>query len=226
MTDVRPASTAASHVPGRRLRAGIVVLLAGTVLFGLGQVVHGPEVSPADLDAFVTAMTTQRLAFAHTLLAVAVMLLAVGTASLYALLSSSRAERVALGAFLSTLTGAALVVFGLGAATLAYPDVAAAHVDAPAIIGAVLDGSTRALAVVFAGAALLAIGGVLVAISVWRSDRMARSRGVPYALTVPLVLATETAPTWVKYLVAVIVTSATAWLAVASWRLVPGREPA
>ena len=74
------------------------------------------------------------------------------------------------------------------------------------------------------GLLLLGVGGVLLAISIWRGDLLPRISGVPLAIALLLLIPQFYLPAWIRIAHGVLVALALVWLAITLWRAAPSEE--
>jgi hypothetical protein len=120
----------------------------------------------------------------HLLLAVALVLLPFGVLTVFADLASSHARTLALVGMLLGIAGAGLFLPVAGVEAFALPAIARLYLHGQAGALGAIDGARSGLqaTVLLPGLVLLGLGGVFTALAVWRSGKLPRWAGIPFAL--------------------------------------------
>lgn len=153
----------------------------------------------------------------HLLLIVALVLLPFGLLAVFADLASSHVRYLALIGMVLGIAGAGLFLPVLGVETFALPPIARmylqGHTGVLGLIGAARSGLQAT--VFLPGLALLGLGGVFTAIAVWRSSRLPRWAGIPFAIG--LVFFMPLFPQVVRIVDGLLTGVGGLWLAFALW---------
>ncbi|GAA4513961.1 hypothetical protein [Brevibacterium yomogidense] len=153
---------------------------------------------------------------------VALLLAGHGIRALHPDTRGSRAARLGVAA-LTVGTGATLLFYG--AETFALHAIATSPpLQADTLISAVREGPVQ-LTVFGLGLLLVAAGGVLLAVAVWRGGRLPRWSAVPLAVAVGLCLPQFFAPPEVRIAHGILTAVAAIWLASILLRRVPASPP-
>ncbi|AVT36418.1 hypothetical protein [Plantactinospora sp. BB1] len=204
-----------------RTRAGAVLFAATGVLFVLY-----PASRPWDDESTPTgaiaAMGSTAWVASHLFAMIGFILLPLGLLALRRALDGTPGERSAVAALLTGWVGAGLVLpyygaedFGLHALARAAAD--GQRFDLLAVVEAVRFGPAASTTFVI-GLLALGVGAVLAAIAVWRSGRLTRYSGIPFALGFALFLPQFFTPAEVRIAHGVLVGIGSAWLAWELWR--------
>lgn len=191
MTDNPRAAVTSGGRPGRAAgTAGPVIFAVAGVLFALYPAIR-PYSDESTMSGAV-AFSSAAWVASHMFAMIGFVLLPLGLLSLLGVLDAAGAQRAGRAALVMAWVGAGLVLPYYGAETFALHALGtrASQVGDPALLGladAIRYGPTQA--VMFgAGLLLLAAGGVLAAVAIWRSDTLPRVSAVPLALGLVLFL--------------------------------------
>ena len=207
-------------LPRRRL--GALALAAAGVLFILYPALR-PWQDESTVQGATKAMRSGAWVAAHLFAMVGFILVALGLLTLWATVSRTRAERLALAAVVTTWIGVGLTLpyygaedFGLNA--IARKAAEGQHFDLLSLVDAVRFSPVPA-ATFAAGLLLLAAGAVLAAVSIWRSGLLPRASGILFALGFALFLPQFLTPPAVRIGHGVLVAAGSMWVALALWRV-------
>ncbi|BCB77671.1 hypothetical protein GCM10022251_63870 [Phytohabitans flavus] len=204
----------------RSNRLGALALAAAGVLFLLYPAVR-PWHDESTVDGAVASMGSGAWVASHAFAMVGFVLAALGLLALRDLVRGP----LATAAVVTTWIGAGLVLpyygaedFGLHAIARQYSD--GGSFDFLAAVDAV---RYQPVAVTMFGVGLLvlALGGVLAAVTVWRSGLLPRSSGLAFGLGLLLFLPQFFTPPPVRVAHGVLLAVGCVWLAVALWRAHP-----
>ncbi|GAB3968031.1 hypothetical protein GCM10027615_18890 [Plantactinospora veratri] len=170
----------------------------------------------------IASMSSTAWVASHLFAMIGFILLPLGLLALRRAVDGTPGERPAVAALLTGWTGAGLVLpyygaedFGLNALARAAAD--GERFDLLAVVEAVRFGPAASATFVL-GLLALGVGAVLAAVAVWRSGRLARYSGIPFALGFALFLPQFFTPAAVRITHGVLVGIGSAWLAWELWR--------
>ena len=157
---------------------------------------------------------------AHMLAMVAFTLLMVGLLGLYSLLVDTRAERLSFQALVVGLVGAGLALpfYGggdLGPHALGQESLRQ-HSPALLTLAPVIRGQPQ-LTMFTLGLLAVGVSSVLVAIAVWKSGRLIKWNGIPFAVAFALYLPQFFGTQPVRVAHGLLVAAGCLWLAIAMW---------
>lgn len=219
-----PASGAATDASARgvgaaRARAGAVALAAAGILFLLYQWIrpYSDEVSLQGAAAFGSTAWV----VAHMLAMLGFTLLTVGLLGLYSFLRETGVERLSFWALVAGLVGVGLTLpfyggeaFGLHAIGQESLRV---HSSALLSLAPIVRGQPQ-LTMFTLGLLTIGVSSVLVAIAVWKSDRLFKWSGIPFAIGFVLYLPQFFGTQPVRLAHGLLVAAGCLWLAIALWR--------
>jgi hypothetical protein len=197
----------------------------GAVALGLSGLLFAafPLVRPfyndfaTDPTGAAQTISSRRWEVSHLLLILALVLLFFGLLTVFSRLASSRVRRLAFGAMVLVIAGGGLFLPVAGVEAFALPAIAQQYLQGQ--IGALdaVDGARSGLrATVFPpGLVFLGLGGVVTAIAVWRSSRLPRWAGIPFALG--LVFFLPLLPQVIRVLDGVVLGIGAIWLGWVLW---------
>ena len=202
-----------------RVRLGSIALAGAGVLFVLYPALR-PFSDEASLQGAAAFGSTAWLA-AHMLAMVGFILTTLGLHALHLSLQATRAERLAFWALIVWWTGAGLTLpfyggeaFGLHAiGQRALADRSAALVS---LAGDVRSGA--GLLMFLAGLILLAAGAIVAATAIWRSRRLPKWSGVPFALAFGLYIPQFFGSQPIRVAHGLLVTAGCVLIAAAMWQ--------
>ena len=202
-------------------RSGALALAVAGVLFVLYPAVR-PWQDESTVEGATKAMNSGAWVAAHLFAMVGFILVALGLLGLWNALSRTRAERLALGAVVTTWIGVGLTLPYYGAEDFGLNAIArkAAEGQVSDLLGLVeaVRFSPVPITTFGLGLLLLAAGAVLAAVATWRSGVLARSSGILFAAGFALFLPQFFTPPAVRIAHGVLVAAGSIWLAVALWR--------
>ena len=202
-------------------RSGALALAVAGVLFVLYPAVR-PWQDESTVEGATKAMNSGAWVAAHLFAMVGFILVALGLLGLWNALSRTRAERLALGAVVTTWIGVGLTLPYYGAEDFGLNAIArkAAEGQVSDLLGLVeaVRFSPVPITTFGLGLLLLAAGAVLAAVATWRSGVLARSSGILFAAGFVLFLPQFFTPPAVRIAHGVLVAAGSIWLAVALWR--------
>jgi hypothetical protein len=209
----------ADHVG--RARWGAAALATAAVMFVLYPAVR-PWEDESTVEGATAAMSSPAWVASHLFAMIGFILASLGLLALAGVLAGSPAGRLAAAALVVFWTGAGLTLPYYGAEDFGLNAIAghaASHpgVDLLALVDAVRFGPTQTTMFLL-GLTLLAVGGVMVAVAVWRSGTLPRSSGTVFALGFVMFLPQFFAPPALRIAHGVLLGIGLAWLALALWR--------
>lgn len=202
-----------------RVRLGALCLAIAALMFVLYPAVR-PWTDESTVDGARTAMSSGAWVASHLFAMIGFILVPLGLLALWGMVSTTRAERTALAAVVTSWIGAGLTLpyygaedFGLHAVAVKTP----AGVD---LLGIVDGFRFNPLAATLFGVGLVALaaGAILAAVAVWRCGVLPRSAGVLFAIGFALFLPQFFTPAAVRIGHGVLLGAGLTWLAVAMWR--------
>jgi MFS family permease len=184
---------------GTRIRLGAAALAIAGVMFVLYPALR-PWHDETTTAGAIASMGSTNWVLAHFFAMIGFILAPLGLLALRRLLAEagSQGERLAAGAFATTWIGAGLTLPYYGAEDFGLH--AAAQENVPGLLALVHAVRYNPLAITIFGVGLLlvAVGGVLVAVAVWRSGVLGRTAGLAYGLGMALFLPQFFAPAAVR----------------------------
>ncbi len=201
-----------------RPRAGAVTLAVAAPLFLLYPALR-PWADESTMEGAVHGMGSEWWTVSHMAAMIGFILVALG---LLALQSIGAMTRVASAAVITSWIGAGLTLTYYGAETFGRGSIAR-HIEDPADFEllAQVDAErfgTAAIVTFGLGLLLLAVGGVLTAVAVWRSGVLPRFSGVLFGLGYALFLPQFFAPPAVRIAHGALLALGLVWLSRAAWR--------
>jgi hypothetical protein len=202
-----------------RARFGAVAFCAAAILFVLYPVTR-PWNDDSDVVADIAVARAAELwAPAHTFAAVGFLLAAIGVLAIREALDGTRAESWAFASTVVTWLGVGLVLPYYGAEAFGLHAIAAATAPTElAELAGTVEFGPLALTMFGAGLLILAIGGVLTAVTVWRSNIMPRWSGLLYAVGFATFLPQFFASPALRIAHGVALALGMVWLAIVLWR--------
>lgn len=204
-----------------KTRFGAIGLVLAGALFVAYPALR-PWTDESTVDGAVAAMSSGAWVASHAFAMAGFVLVALGLWALRTLVRQSPGGPAALGAAVTSWIGAGLVLpyygaedFGLYAIASAYRN--GAQFDLLAMVDAV---RYQPLAMTMFGLGLLtlAVSGVLAAVAVWRSGRLSRLAGLPFAAGYVLFLPQFFTPAPARIAHGVVLGIGLAWLGLAMAR--------
>jgi hypothetical protein len=175
-----------------RMRTGAVLLGLSGFFFGTFPLLRptGDEQGAANTRLVAQTMASNEWLISHLLVGLAFLLLIFGALTLYSRLATTQSEPLAFGAIIALLGGIALLLPIIGLEAIALRAVAKM---APDGAGAFLVGIQEVRGgvgapVFLVGLLLLAVGGILLAIAIWRTRVLPRWAGIILATGLALFL--------------------------------------
>jgi hypothetical protein len=178
-----------------RLRAGAIALAAAGVLF-LAYPVVRPYHDESTAAGATTSMGSNAWVAAHLFAMIGFVLLGLGLLAVTGALARARSAGLALAGTVAVWIGAGLSLPYYGAEDFGLHAIAGPHGN-PSNVVALVDAVRNqpvALATFGTGLVVLAMGGIVAAVAIWRSDVMPRWAGVPFAFAMVLFLPQFYAP--------------------------------
>jgi hypothetical protein len=202
-----------------RVRLGALALALAGVLFVLYPAVR-PWHDESTVDGAVRSMSSPAWVAAHFFAMVGFILVPLGLLALRSAVRDTRAEPVAAAAVLVSWIGAGLTLPYYGAEDFALNAIArragAGHLDLLDLVKAVRY-SPLAITTFGVGLAALGVGAVLAAVAVWRSGRLPRWSGTPFAIAFALLIPQFFAGEGVRIGHGILAAVGLGWLAVGLW---------
>jgi hypothetical protein len=206
------------------LRFGAIALAMSGLLFFLYPAVR-PWHDESTTGGALASMSSGAWVAAHLFAMLALILMPLGMLALYGLLATSRGGGLALAATVIMWVGAGLTLPYYGAEDFALHAIASQvrsgeTLDLLGLVDAIRFNAVASTT--FAtGLVMLGLGGVLVAISIWRTAILPRFSGVPLAIGLVLLIPQFYLPGWARIAHGVLVAIGLVWLAVALWTRTP-----
>ncbi|MEQ4302628.1 hypothetical protein ABNF97_14715 [Plantactinospora sp. B6F1] len=216
MTSPRLDATAAA-----RTRPGALLLAATGALFILYPATR-PWDDESTVAGAVAAMGSTAWVASHLFAMVGFILLPLGLLALRRAVDGTAGERPATAALLTGWIGAGLVLPYYGAEDFGLHALAREAADGQRfdLLTAVetVRFSPAAASTFVIGLLALGVGAVLAAVAVWRSARLTRHSGIPFALGFALFLPQFFTPAAVRITHGLLIGIGSAWLAWELWR--------
>ena len=199
MTNTQPASPAMDSPV--LVRLGAIALAFSGVSFFLYPVVR-PWHDESTISGAVTSMSSDAWVAAHLFAIFALILMPVGLLGLCRLVARSHGFGLTLAATVIIWFGAGLSLPYYGAEDFALHAIArqvrlGSPLDLLSLVTAIRFGAVAATTFA-AGLVLLGVGGVLIAISIWRAAILPRLSGLPLASALALLLPQLYLPAWAR----------------------------
>jgi hypothetical protein len=212
----------------RFARIGAVALGLSGFMFLLYPAVR-PWHDESTVGGAVASMSSSAWVAAHLFAMLSLILLPLGLLSLCRLTEGHRGVGLSLAGTVLIWLGAGLALPYYGAEDFALHALASKvhsgmSFDLLDLVNAIRFGAVAATTFAI-GLVLLGVGGVLLAISIWRSDLLPRISGVPLAIALLLLIPQFYLPAWARIAHGVLVALALLWLAITLWRAGPSEEP-
>jgi hypothetical protein len=206
---------------------GAVALGLSGLLFLLYPAVR-PWHDESTMGGAVASMSSGAWVAAHLFAMLSLILLPLGLLSLCRLTEGHRGFGLSLAGTVLIWLGAGLALPYYGAEDFALHALASKvqsgmSLDLLDLVNAIRFGAVAA-ATFAIGLLLLGVGGVLLAISIWRGDLLPRISGVPLAIALLLLIPQFYLPAWARIAHGVLVALALLCLAIALWRATPSEE--
>jgi hypothetical protein len=211
----------------RIVRLGAAALAAAGVLFFLYPAVR-PWHDESTVGGAVASMSSNAWVAAHLFAMLALILMPLGLLGLCRLAEESRGFGLTMSGTVAIWFGAGLALPYYGAEDFALHAIAStvnsgAPLDLLSLVDAIRLGA--AAATTFAlGLVLLGVGGVLLAVSIWRADILPRLSGVPLAIALLLFIPQFYLLAWARTAHGILVALALLWLATALWTAVSHQD--
>jgi hypothetical protein len=199
MTNSQPMSPTTESLV--LVRLGAVALTFSGLLFFLYPVVR-PWHDESTIGGAVMSMSSNTWVVAHLFAVFALILMPLGLLGLCGLVVGSRGFGLTVAAIVMIWFGAGLSLPYYGAEDFALHAIArqvrlGSSLDLLALVDAIRFGA--AAATTFAtGLVLLGVGGVLIAILIWRTAILPRLSGVPLAIGLALLIPQFYLPAWAR----------------------------
>jgi hypothetical protein len=183
------------------IRLGAVALALSGLLFILYPAVR-PWHEEYTVAGAVASMSSDAWVAAHMFAILALILMPLGMLALVGLSAGRRGAGLTLAATVIIWFGAGLALPYYGAEDFALHAIASqvksgTSLDLLGLVNSVRFGAV-AISTFAAGLLLLAIGGILVAISIWRTAIVPRLSGVPLAIALVLFIPQFYLPAWAR----------------------------
>lgn len=211
----------------RFVRLGAAALAAAGVLFFLYPAVR-PWHDESTVGGAVASMSSNAWVAAHLFAMLALILVPLGLLGLCRLAEESRGFGLTMSGTVAIWFGAGLALPYYGAEDFALHAVASkvntgVTLDLLSLVDAIRFG-TAAATTFGLGLILLGVGGVLLAVSVWRANILPRLSGVALAITLLLFIPQFYLPAWARIAHGILVALALLWLAAALWTAVSHKD--
>jgi hypothetical protein len=183
------------------IRLGAVALALSGLLFFLYPAVR-PWHDESILGGAVASMSSNAWVAAHVFAILALILMPLGMLALFGLSAGTRGAGLTLAGTVIIWVGAGLTLPYYGAEDFALHAIASqvrsgTQLDLLGLVHSIRF-SAVAASTFAAGLLLLALGGVLVAISIWRTAVLPRLSGVPLAIALVLFFPQFYLPAWAR----------------------------
>jgi hypothetical protein len=211
----------------RLVRLGAAALAAAGVLFFLYPAVR-PWHDESSVGGAVASMSSKAWMAAHLFAMLALILMPLGLLALCRLAEESRGFGLTVSGTVAIWLGAGLALPYYGAEDFALHAIASkvnsgVPLDLLSLVDAIRFGTVAATTFAL-GLVLLGVGGVLLAVSIWRADILPRLSGVPLAIALLLFIPQFYLPAWARIAHGILVALALLWLAAALWTVVSQKE--
>ncbi|MEU5725332.1 hypothetical protein ABZ783_26410 [Micromonospora sp. NPDC047738] len=207
--------------PISRIRVGAAAFAAAAVMFVLYPALR-PWHDESTAAGALAAMSAGTWVPAHTFAMIGFILVPLGLLALAQAVAGTRAGRTAVTAFVTGAVGAGLVLPYYGAEAFGLHAIATQAAANPQIDILAMADQVRFDPVAgtsfLAGLVALGVSAALAAAAVWRSGRMSKLSGVPFALGFLLFLPQFFAPAAIRIGHGALVGVGLLWLATALWR--------
>jgi hypothetical protein len=209
--------------PLRRIaRTGLWALPVYALLLMLGTLTEQPD-PRLDFGAYAGYITTPTFLASHILASILGSAFGIlGFVSLWVLVTGDRGVALPTAGLVSSVVGVTLITSVFGAATFAQPAIGRAFLAGGADAAVAFDSDVYGpplFGVALSGIALFALGAVLLGLAVARHDRRLRWLGIAYLVLLPLYAVSGLMFNGVQWMVAGLLTLATAALALRLGRL-------
>jgi hypothetical protein len=195
---------------------GVAFALAGVCFFLYPALRTWRDESTA--GGALEAISANSWLLTHTLAMIGFILVPLGLAAVWAVVADTPAERSAFAALVTTWVGAGLTLPFYGAETYALNAIASLVAEGGdhdlLVLKDAIQNSPLAITTFAIGLILLAIGGVVAAVAIWRSNVLPRYSGVPLAVGFSLFLPQFFTPAPVRISHGVLMAAGLFWLAV------------
>jgi hypothetical protein len=204
----------------RMIRLGAITLAVSGLLFLLYPAVR-PWHDESTVPGAMASMSSNAWVVAHLFAMLSLILMPLGLLALVRLADGRRSFGLMLAGTVTIWLGAGLALPYYGAEDFALHAIArnvgsGASLDLLALVDAVRFGTVAATTFAI-GLGLLGVGGVLLAIAIWRGGIRPRWSGVPLAIALLLLIPQFYLPPWARIGHGVLVALALLWLAAALW---------
>jgi hypothetical protein len=220
-------SIASSHIAesesastASRTRIAAFALAAAGVLFVLYPAIR-PWHDENTVQGATTSMSSNAWVAAHFFAMIGFILIPLGLLGVWGALRDTRREPLALTAAVTSWIGAGLTLPYYGAEDFGLHSIASQH--APGLLNLIdkVRNQPVAITIFGLGLVLLAIGAVLVAVAIWRTDVMPRYCAIAFAAAFVLFIPQFYAPAPVRIAHGVLTGVGLVWLALGLWRAKP-----
>jgi hypothetical protein len=203
----------------KRIRTGAVALAAAGVLF-LAYPLVRPYHDESTVAGATKSMVSNAWVAAHLFAMVGFVLLPLGLLAVAGVVGRTRAAGLSLAAIVAVWIGAALSLPYYGSEDFGLHAIAGPHGNQSNVVGLVdaVRNQPVALTTFGGGLVVLAVGAVIAAVAIWRSDVLPRWSGVPFAVAIVLFLPQFYAPPAVRIAHGVLMLIGFVVLAGALWR--------
>jgi hypothetical protein len=213
-------------------RLGALALAVAGVLFVLYPTVR-PWHDESTVDGAITSMSSNAWVAAHLFAMLGFVLLPLGLLGLQRMLKRSGEDALARAATVTVWVGAGMALPYFGAEDFALHAIARSVASGQGgdLLGLVHDVRFNPVMITMAGTGLmlLALGGVLASVAIWRAAILPRWSGVPFAVGLLLFVPQFYLPEWARIAHGALVGIGSIWLASAMWtasRPAPAALPA
>jgi hypothetical protein len=212
----------------RLVRLGAAALAASGVLFFLYPAVR-PWHDESTVGGAVASMSSNAWMAAHLFAMLALILMPLGLLAICRVTEGSRGYGLSLAATVAVWLGAGLALPYYGAEDFALHAIArkvdsGASLNLLELVNAIRFGAVAATTFAL-GLVLLGVGGVLLAVAIWRASILPRWSGGPLAIALLLLIPQFYLPTWARITHGILVALALLWLAASLWTTAPQKDP-
>jgi hypothetical protein len=206
-----------------RTRLAAFALGAAGVFFVLYPAVR-PWHDETTVQGATTSMSSNAWVAAHFFAMIGFVLLPVGLLGVWGALRATRHEALALSAAITSWIGAGLTLPYYGAEDFGLHVIASKHASGLLDLIDTVRYQPVAITIFGLGLVLLAVGAVLAAVAIWRTDVLTRYGAVVYAAAFVLFLPQFYAPVAVRIAHGFLTGIGLVWLAFSLWRSKPAQS--
>jgi hypothetical protein len=207
-----------------RTRIAAVALGAAGVLFVLYPAIR-PWHDENTVQGATTSMSSNAWVAAHFFAMIGFILIPLGLLGVWGALRNTRREPLALTAVVTSWIGAGLTLPYYGAEDFGLHSIASQHAAGLLNLIDKVRNQPVAITIFGLGLVLLAVGAVLAAVAIWRTDVMPRYCAIAFATAFVLFIPQFYAPAPARIAHGVLTGVGLAWLALGLWRAKATQSP-